>query len=45
VRQLELDDGYGFLNGFKLLSNAFDGFLVTHGSFSAFQSSPHHTPG
>jgi hypothetical protein len=32
LRQFELDGGYGFLNRFELLADAFDGFLVTHRS-------------
>jgi hypothetical protein len=35
LRQLELDDGYAFLNGFELLADAFNCLLVTHGSLLA----------
>jgi hypothetical protein len=32
LRQLELDDGYGFLNRLELLADAFDGLLFLHRS-------------
>ena len=33
LRQLELDDGYGFLNRFELLADAVDDFLFIHRPF------------